>query len=737
MKPFFKGFFVFQFMLFVLIGIECVSQVKLHEKFEGTEFPPYGWTVHDVQGDNGRWSHSEKYSKSGAGCAVSEFDTTFGSSFLVTRRIVPSAGDSLTFYLRQTFYRVYSDTLKVFASRNDSLPSSMNQLLLLLKDGENYPAHQHYQKYSVSLSQFEGDTIWIGFQHVDSNGEILRIDDVRVGNPYLHDIEVSSLIFSSNVYPSCGNESIVPQAVVSNVGESDEVMQFNVTLNIQGPQTYENTQSVSLPAGTSIQISFAAFEPGEEGEYWASAYSMLSADQNRANDSAEFALTMRNYSHGNDGNGYYFSSSEICGMPAPASPEFYWRDTSSSTVLMKDGSDVSNGLLTGNADNGYFTLADFLPDRKHIKFYGHIFDTLFVSTNGFVSLVEGEHLFTPSPPEPGAISTESAKTIAPLWMDFDNSASAEGNRISFKIAGNNLLVTFDRMRFNFGDSADYASFQLKIGLVDQSEDNSEILFQFDTLATGEMFKRRFREHREGDCFTGLVSGSSGSFAYRHKIGEKYYDAGPVFNISSSIEFGTVPELLNSGRSVLSLQAKLEGYQHRPDTVKVALAYYSNPEVVMEEKSTILGPGGNALIDFSFAEDGCGYYIIVKHRNSVSVWSKDSSLNFSGRMLSYDFTSDTTQAYGNNLVMIDGKACIFSGEVNGDNLIDVSDASVVDNNANNYLLGYSLSDLNGDGIVDSWDMLIVDRNSERYVTMKSPLLDVDVFRSNHSGTVSGR
>lgn len=41
---------------------------------------------------------SEKYSRSGEGCAVSEFDTTFGNSFLVSKRIVPTHDDSLVFF---------------------------------------------------------------------------------------------------------------------------------------------------------------------------------------------------------------------------------------------------------------------------------------------------------------------------------------------------------------------------------------------------------------------------------------------------------------------------------------------------------------------------------------------------------------------------------------------------------------------------------------------------------------
>jgi mannose-1-phosphate guanylyltransferase len=83
------------------------------------------------------------------------------------------------------------------------------------------------------------------------------------------------------------------------------------------------------------------------------------------------------------------------------------------------------------------------------------------------------------------------------------------------------------------------------------------------------------------------------------------------------------------------------------------------------------------------------------------------------------TSAKSQAYGSNLVLKGSKWCIFSGDVNHDGLVDLSDLIIVDNGNLNYASGYIAADINGDGIVDLSDLIIVDNNNSIYVSKSAP------------------
>lgn len=127
-------------------------------------------------------------------------------------------------------------------------------------------------------------------------------------------------------------------------------------------------------------------------------------------------------------------------------------------------------------------------------------------------------------------------------------------------------------------------------------------------------------------------------------------------------------------------------------------------------------------EFDFENSSTGnYYIVVKHRNSLETWSKSGGEFLIAGINNYDFTSSPSHAFGNNLVLKGNKYCIFSGNVNGDNIIDITDMLFVDNDAYNYVSGEPVTNLNGDNIVDIEDLALVDYNARNLVSVKSPLM----------------
>lgn len=174
---------------------------------------------------------------------------------------------------------------------------------------------------------------------------------------------------------------------------------------------------------------------------------------------------------------------------------------------------------------------------------------------------------------------------------------------------------------------------------------------------------------------------------------------------------------------LNLTAFIEGLYNGTtmisDTVRIELRNAASPFNVVESKQMILSAVGNGNCTFTSITESVPYYLVVKHRNSVETWSATGQI-FSGGLLSYDFTSAQSKAYGNNLKLKNGKWCIYSGDVTQDGIVDIADLVLVDNDNYNFVTGYTSTDVNGDGMVDLTDLVLVDYNSLNYVTKVTPV-----------------
>lgn len=62
---------------------------------------------------------------------------------------------------------------------------------------------------------------------------------------------------------------------------------------------------------------------------------------------------------------------------------------------------------------------------------------------------------------------------------------------------------------------------------------------------------------------------------------------------------------------------------------------------------------------------------------------------------------------------------FSGDVNQDGFIDLTDVLNINNDANIFLSGYVVSDLTGNDLVDLTDVLMAYNNSVGFVSVIKP------------------
>ena len=159
----------------------------------------------------------------------------------------------------------------------------------------------------------------------------------------------------------------------------------------------------------------------------------------------------------------------------------------------------------------------------------------------------------------------------------------------------------------------------------------------------------------------------------------------------------------------SFTALIEGFYNGttmiPDTVTIELHNSDSPYTLVDQAKVFLNSSGNGTAKFYNASNGIPYYLVLKHRNSIETWSA-ASHSFLNGVLTYDFTSSSNMAFGNNLKLVGSKWCIYSGDVNQDGFINSQDLNLVFSDNINGTKGYISSDLNGDMFAEIKDVTIV-------------------------------
>lgn len=180
----------------------------------------------------------------------------------------------------------------------------------------------------------------------------------------------------------------------------------------------------------------------------------------------------------------------------------------------------------------------------------------------------------------------------------------------------------------------------------------------------------------------------------------------------------IPQTKTLNLSVL-IEGLFNGTNLTSDSVTVEIRNATSPYSLIESKKVFLNQNGIVNIVFNNPLEATPYYLIVKHRNSVETWSS-SAVQFTSGLLNYDFTSAQNKAYGNNLKLINGKWCIYSGDVNQDGFINSNDLNLVFNDNVNGISGYNSTDLNNDFLTEIFDLHKVFINNLMGIQKITPL-----------------
>lgn len=180
-------------------------------------------------------------------------------------------------------------------------------------------------------------------------------------------------------------------------------------------------------------------------------------------------------------------------------------------------------------------------------------------------------------------------------------------------------------------------------------------------------------------------------------------------------------LMNESGGVMNKAQDDSGF-HFPgsvaDEVKVSLANAAAPyAIVFEADDVPLNQNGQLSLQVPSAFSG-NYYIVINHRNSIESWSA-VPLPFNTGSIIYNFSDASSKTFGGNVIFKGSRYCLYGGDVNQDGTLDTGDMTPVDNDASDYVSGYTETDVNGDGIVDTSDMTVVDNNAGAYVGTVKP------------------
>lgn len=213
---------------------------------------------------------------------------------------------------------------------------------------------------------------------------------------------------------------------------------------------------------------------------------------------------------------------------------------------------------------------------------------------------------------------------------------------------------------------------------------------------------------------------------------------PVGAVSGNVTVITPCGTVNSGTTLTivqtsSLQVKLfiQGFYLSAglmrevsgvgncDTLTIKLRDSTSPFNVVATKSGPVSTSGYCTVVFPSSLSGSNYYLDIIHRNSLEVWSA-APVMLNIVTTNYDFTTSASQAYAvNQVVLPDGNAAFYSGDVNQDGFLDNTDFISVENSSQLFQTGYVTNDLTGDLQVESADYSLIENNVPLFLMLVHP------------------
>ena len=229
----------------------------------------------------------------------------------------------------------------------------------------------------------------------------------------------------------------------------------------------------------------------------------------------------------------------------------------------------------------------------------------------------------------------------------------------------------------------------------------------------------------------IVSGLTSGATYYYRVrttnacgtsNNSHTDSATTLTLSTPLTLTAYLQGLYQGGSTMinaPFSAIGVGSSSVADTITIELHSSTSPFALVSTTVGTIGTNGVGNISLPATASGGTYYIVLKHRNSISVWSS-TAITFNNSSNSYNFSNLASKAYGDNLVDLgSGVFGLYSGDINQDGSVDFNDYPSLDLASSAGVLGYDLNDLNGDASVDFNDYPVLDANSSLGVITINP------------------
>ncbi len=460
-----------------------------------------------------------------------------------------------------------------------------------------------------------------------------------------------------------------PQATITNFGSASQT--FNVTMTIE-PGGYSSTQAVNnLGPLSKTNVNFASFTGNTPGAYTITCYTQLGSDEDRSNDTATRGMTVNPPSGSVVVPNAYETipgTGTFLGPLANAARTYQWLIQASqiTSLVGKNLTGLKMRIPTSSTAN--WPTTDVTYTNYDIYLSGSV-------EPANRSLTFANNIVGPQ------TQVRSGSLFIPAnSYTFGNTPNDFGPEIVFNTpwlyTGGNVLVELRHSGFT-GTSRSTDAITTTTG-------------GYGTLISA--------------CWTSSYTGTTGSQG-NFTVIELTAPLSLELNITAIIE-GLYSPTVESNSPMVS------------DTAKVYLRETNAPFALVDSAVSVLDTDGNGTYTFDNAPTG-DYYIVVDQRNSINTWSA-AGVNFIGIPVNYDFTSSSATAYGENLKLVGSEWTIYSGDVNKDGVVDLTDIIAIANDANNFVTGYVVTDVNGDLLTTLTDLIITYNNAVAFVEEKSPL-----------------
>ncbi len=175
----------------------------------------------------------------------------------------------------------------------------------------------------------------------------------------------------------------------------------------------------------------------------------------------------------------------------------------------------------------------------------------------------------------------------------------------------------------------------------------------------------------------------------------------------------------TGAGIMKPAVDASLYPNLCDTVILEIHQSGLPHSLVQSVKGTIDINGYGNFTFSSSTFGGSYYLVVRHRSALEVWST-TPVNFNSTAITYSFTDADSKAFGNRLFNAGGGYYVFyNGDINQDGFFTSADYTSIESKARTFSTGYVKDDLNGDHFVESNDYIIVENNFKLQVSVSRP------------------